>query len=420
MKPCVLAILRRPEGLFALTARRRAPFEPPQPYSRETEVPARCPYEEVLLPLAQLSAPRVVNRKLLAAWEALRRVSVLNEEVAANVLGIVACTLPDPLADTALVGPLELDDSPARPRATAAHPRAYRGTIFKPPKPRQPRAHDLTGHLCLHSDEADILARLEPFLPAALGNLEAHWPQEVAATIRAHASGALRAYGQNWSREAAERIPSLPSGLRRYLLYGQRGQSWRQLARVLELWWGLDLEHEADLRLCVALALSRSPGRAGIEWCATALQVAPARLQFMELLLETRAYERQPAPETTAQVLQADQLCSDKVWRHRMYAVFQLARQLLAISEADELVCFNVYPEDVATDVRKLFREYDVRFARKLGLCIHDGGSEKPEYEIRTILSHDFWDDGAWRAGRGKVGRRSGHCRGSDARLAGQ
>ena len=98
----------------------------------------------------------------------------------------------------------------------------------------------------------------------------------------------------------------------------------------------------------------------------------------------------------------------------------QLARQLLAISEADELVCFNVYPEDVATDVRKLFREYDVRFARKLGLCIHDGGSEKPEYEIRTILSHDFWDDGAWRAGRGKVGRRSGHCRGSDARLAGQ
>jgi len=146
----------------------------------------------------------------------------------------------------------------------------------------------------------------------------------VAATLRAHASSALRAYGQNWSREAAERISSLPPGLRRYLLYSQRGQSWRQLARVLELWWGLDLEREADLRLCVALALSRSAGRAGIEWCATVLQVAPARrVQFMELSLETGAYQRQPAPETTAQVLQADQLCSDKVWRRRMYAIFQ-------------------------------------------------------------------------------------------------
>ncbi len=189
MEPCVLAILRRPGGLFALTARRRTPFKPPLPHSTETEMPARCPYEEALLPLAELSAPRMVDRRLLAAWEALRRVSVLNEEVAANVLGILACTLPDPLADTTLVGPLELDDSPPRPRATAAHSRAYRGTIYKPPKRRKPRAHDLTGHLCVHSDEADILARLKPFLPAALENLERtgrrRWPRHFARTRRA-------------------------------------------------------------------------------------------------------------------------------------------------------------------------------------------------------------------------------------------
>jgi len=98
-----------------------------------------------------------------------------------------------------------------------------------------------------------------------------------------------------------------------------------------------------------------------------------------------------------------------------------IARQLLAISEGDELVCFSVYPEDVGADVKKLFSEYDVRFARMLGLRINGGGRQKPGYEICTILSHDFWDDGAWRAGCGKVGRGgSGHCRGSNARLAGQ
>jgi hypothetical protein len=69
------------------------------------------------------------------------------------------------------------------------------------------------------------------------------------------------------------------------------------------------------------------------------------------------------------------------------------ARQLLAISEANELVCFNVYPAEANQAVRKLFRAYDQRFARRLGLPIHDGHDEH-EYEIRTILSHDFWDDG--------------------------
>jgi hypothetical protein len=71
-----------------------------------------------------------------------------------------------------------------------------------------------------------------------------------------------------------------------------------------------------------------------------------------------------------------------------------VGRQLIAISEADELVCFRVYGT-VKTDLLEpLFGEYDRTFAARLGLTLFVDAAA--EYEIATILSHDWWDDSAW------------------------
>ena len=71
-----------------------------------------------------------------------------------------------------------------------------------------------------------------------------------------------------------------------------------------------------------------------------------------------------------------------------------IARQLIAVSENDELVCFEIYPTNSKSQIKKMFAEYDKLFADKLNIILHDGLSS--EYTIANIISYDWWDDFAW------------------------
>lgn len=73
-----------------------------------------------------------------------------------------------------------------------------------------------------------------------------------------------------------------------------------------------------------------------------------------------------------------------------------VGRQLLAISEADELVCFGVYGTAKFELLEPLFREYDRTFSSRLGLRLFGSSESSEEYEIATILSREWWDDSAW------------------------
>lgn len=75
-----------------------------------------------------------------------------------------------------------------------------------------------------------------------------------------------------------------------------------------------------------------------------------------------------------------------------------LGRQLVALSEKDELVCFDVYPDNARNDIKNLFFEYDIDFAKALNIDLYEGDFSKHEdgYPVRTILSKEWWNDGAW------------------------
>jgi hypothetical protein len=74
-----------------------------------------------------------------------------------------------------------------------------------------------------------------------------------------------------------------------------------------------------------------------------------------------------------------------------------LGRQLVTISENNELVCFDVYPDNVRNDIKNLFFEYDIDFSKALNIDLYEG-SEDPDqyYTIARILSQDWWDDYPW------------------------
>jgi len=74
-----------------------------------------------------------------------------------------------------------------------------------------------------------------------------------------------------------------------------------------------------------------------------------------------------------------------------------IARQLVAVSSNDELVCYTLYPENASFEIKKIFWEYDRDFARALGLSLFDmSESEDKKYTVDLILANDWWDDWPW------------------------
>ncbi len=72
-----------------------------------------------------------------------------------------------------------------------------------------------------------------------------------------------------------------------------------------------------------------------------------------------------------------------------------VGRQLVAISEDERLVCYEVYPLNAQKELNNAFREFDRQFASALGLPIYNC-DETEDYKIAHVLSHDWWDDSAW------------------------
>lgn len=71
-----------------------------------------------------------------------------------------------------------------------------------------------------------------------------------------------------------------------------------------------------------------------------------------------------------------------------------VGRQLLAIAESGELVCFSVYGA-ARRELETAFRDFDQALAAKLGVGLFAGNSDA-DYVIAGILSHEWWDDSAW------------------------
>ena len=165
--------------------------------------------------------------RLSTLWRRLAVVERLDAEVAAAVLALLRETVSDPEDDHVPFARPEPFAEPRPPRATAAHPRSYRGTKLQPPKPARGPARDLRASLV---DAAQTSVLLEQLAPLTSEDLD---------PIR---------------REAA-RARTLPAGLRR-TLYPILRREPASLGLGLERRFALELERDEPLRLAVAHLLA--------------------------------------------------------------------------------------------------------------------------------------------------------------------
>lgn len=195
---------------------------------RQTVIPDFESHEAVAEALAnpapwyEIADTPLAAGPLLSAWEALGQTPT-GHEALQTVLSETVLGAPSPGVPFSPPRP-----EPERPPATAAHPRAYSGTKYKPPTPKTPLPIDLRPLLC----------------------------------------GTGRVEGLTESQETARAAEArLPESFRTTLYPVGRGQG---SAEALALYWALGLEDDPARLATVALLLARQTGSLGREWASFA------------------------------------------------------------------------------------------------------------------------------------------------------
>ena len=189
---------------------------------------------------------------------------------------------------------------PSRPSATAAHPRAFRGTKFKPPKRPLPTL-DLGTWLGDDRLLDGFFARRDYAHLPVLSKHGLPLPEFDGTSTIPTVSGLL-------AHDAGldiDQMPALPAAFRRVFLSNLRARPLHDLMAWLYLWRGLgnatgEVGQAHAARLC-ALA----PG--AHAWSALALNLSPARqLIFLKALLAHRSYQLDFGLLSAAQLFSLD------------------------------------------------------------------------------------------------------------------
>ncbi len=195
------------------------------------------------LTLGRQALPDVAElRPLVQAWGRLAEVSTVTRGTVRDVLHVAAATVADPMADPVPLPALDAAPEPPRPKPTAAHPRAFQGTKYRPPKRAGGAATDLRGFLQSKLGFEQLALHLADVDPSFQLPSEA-W--ELPPLLRLAGGAALRELG------AAER------------------------GRLGALWRGMNGEALSEMNARLAVVCFGAGARAGLDYLEALARVSP-------------------------------------------------------------------------------------------------------------------------------------------------
>jgi hypothetical protein len=300
----VISIVRRHTELFALISKRVGGEEG----GSEVAWARLAELKESIYP---------AKERLLDSWRRLGAITAVDEQTLYDLFVILLETVPDPSSSENVSPlPVEWNTVPVLPRATRAHPRAFKGTKFQPPKVGRLPQTDVRLHMC----DAHSLRTLVSPLWKFLGRVR---PRLVKA---GYDDAALDAVAVECGPNATRSVPwNLPMQYLQYLWPSARLSPARDRSRLLSLFSALEMG--ADRQLLGAFA--RFAVVAGVETACLwgpVIQALPAdrRVTFVEKLIGVRASRRSPIANSAAHVEEASSLASDEqfpVWIEHLLLV---------------------------------------------------------------------------------------------------
>ncbi|NOT56059.1 MAG: hypothetical protein HOP18_15785, partial [Deltaproteobacteria bacterium] len=293
-------------------------------------------YNTVTLPLARISPVLYPGRDaLLASWHALRQVRTLDATTLVHVLVVLLETVPATLPEDAPVVPLPLTSSPGVPKATAAHPRAYQGTTYKPPKPLRPPALDLQPALCQSRERQRLLRHLRPHLPAALAELAAlgYSPARLASANQLMARSA-RPLETGLPDHVSHNSMSPPPLLFLHSLFPSISELPAfDIRAYLAVFHSLSLADDPALRAALGRLVSLRNTPLTRAWCQiVAWFPAQRRSAFVAQLLESGTYQHDPQHVTLEVVDEFNLLTPDTHYNEWVSLLLEAIRKEVSLA----------------------------------------------------------------------------------------
>ncbi len=316
----LVAVLRRPEGLTALLSRVRDPKPPPPwPEGPDPLRAWRTRFETVEVPLVSVPKRVCAERdRILAAWSAIGAAR-WDSAARFHLRALAIETVPAPDARAENLARPEGDVHPSRPLATAAHPRAYRGTLRQPPKRRRTVETDLRPYVCHPKGLAEVLHVLGGDCEEDTRRLgRAGYDEARLALAAPHAGGADfgLAYHHGGPRPSGLTLPPWFATAALPLL---RGLPWAGVRRCLAACGGLCIQTDPDARACVVRLLARTAPAFALDWLSHAVCRPTARqAAFLAIVAESNDVRRPPPAHLEEYLARLDACTTETLYARRL------------------------------------------------------------------------------------------------------
>jgi hypothetical protein len=331
---CLLSIIRKPHGLVALVSRVLDNVDLKNDVPATLRINSRLGCYEIVESPLELLRPSLFSKKdpVIASWNYLSCVDEFNSETLFHVLVVVINTVWEPFGSDLVLPNLPSDRAVRVIKPTAANPRAYKGTKYKPPKSKIISQFDLRLYLCDRKHQNQLLLRLSEYWVEAIERLEKAG-DEVSTrsakilSITAESKKFDPYYGFNHNLCIAGDYPSLPIIFHRYFWFSLQGLEWSDVTDYISIYWQFkfdeNLENQDPILLALSRLISLQPDRQTWEWCRIIVQQPETlRLIFITIAIETQVYTLNPTDLLIAGIDRFNQSVDETDYIHKLYCFF--------------------------------------------------------------------------------------------------
>lgn len=341
---CLISVIRKPHGLVALVNRVLRDIDAANDVTATLGIDSNLGLYEIIESPLELLTLSLFSQKdaLIASWNYLSCVDELNADTLFHILVVVINTICSPLESELVLPNLPPENITKQViKPTAANPRAYKGTKYKPPKHKVISQFDLRLYLCERKYQNQLLLKLGKYWMDALVQLEkaGYNISSLSSKISSITTESRYFdpyYGLNHNLYILGEYPALPTIFQQYLWFSLKGLVWADVSDYLSVYWQCELNENFENKQQFLFALSRllsiQNNRYTLEWCRIIVQQPESlRLIFTTVVIETQIYSLNLTDLLISGIERFHQIVGETDYAYRLYYFFLALKKGISI-----------------------------------------------------------------------------------------